>query len=74
MVDIRTLNTFLQVSSTLNITQASKILGYSQSNVSMQIQNLESYLGYPLFDRVGRNISLTQYGVDIPFLLQGNRL
>lgn len=29
MVDIRTLNTFLQVSSTLNITQASKILGYS---------------------------------------------
>lgn len=71
MVDIRTLNTFLQVSSTLNITQASKILGYSQSNVSIQIQNLESYLGYPLFDRVGRNISLTQYGVAlIPYAQQ----
>lgn len=71
MVDIRALNTFLQVSSTLNITQASKILGYSQSNVSMQIQNLESYLGYPLFDRLGRNISLTQYGTAlIPYAQQ----
>lgn len=71
MIDIRTLNTFLQVSSTLNITQASRILGYSQSNVSMQIQNLESCLGYPLFDRVGRNISLTQYGVAlIPYAQQ----
>lgn len=71
MIDIRTLNTFLQVSSTLNITQASKILGYSQSNVSMQIQNLESDLGYPLFDRVGRGISLTQYGTAlIPYAQQ----
>lgn len=37
----------------------------------MQIQNLESYLGYRLFDRVGRNISLTQYGAAlIPYAQQ----
>ena len=52
-MEIRNLYTFLQVASTLNITQASEILGYSQSNVSMQIQQLESELKVKLFDRIG---------------------
>jgi len=70
-MEIRNLYTFLQVASTLNITQASEVLGYSQSNVSMQIQQLESELGVRLFDRVGRGIALTHYGEDlIPYAQQ----
>ena len=37
-MEIRNLSAFIQVAATQNFTQAAKILGYSQSNVSMQIQ------------------------------------
>lgn len=53
-MEIRNLNTFLQVVSIKNFTQAAKILGYSQSNVSAQIQQLEREVGAPLFNRIGR--------------------
>ena len=43
-MEIRNLQTFLQVASTMNITRASNILGYSQSSVSAQIQQLEAEL------------------------------
>ena len=70
-MEARNLYTFLQVASTMNITRASEILGYSQSSVSAQIQQLESDLGVQLFDRIGRGITLTQYGKDlIPYARQ----
>ena len=70
-MEIRNLQTFLQVASTMNITRASNILGYSQSSVSAQIQQLEAELGVQLFDRIGRGIALTQYGKDlIPYARQ----
>ena len=40
-MEIRLLQTFLQVASLQNFTRAAKVLGYSQSNVSAQIQQLE---------------------------------
>lgn len=61
-MEIRNLNTFLCVASLQNFTQASQRLGYSQSNVSAQIKQLEQELGFELFDRIGRNTSLTSYG------------
>lgn len=64
-MEIRNLNTFLKVASLQNFTQASKELGYSQSNVSAHIQQLESEIGMPLFNRIGRNVSLTQYGEEL---------
>ncbi|MGM9534059.1 MAG: LysR family transcriptional regulator [Intestinibacter sp.] len=64
-MEIRNLVAFLQVAATQNFTQSAQILGYSQSNISMQIQNLESEIGVPLFDRVGHRISLTQYGEEL---------
>ncbi len=64
-MEIRNLYTFLQVASMQNFTQASRILGYSQSNVSMQIQQLEQEVGVPLFDRIGRGVVLTQYGQEL---------
>lgn len=67
-MEIRNLQTFLQVAVLQNITQASKELGYSQSNVSTQIQQLEKEVGAPLFNRMGRGVTLTQYGEELlPF-------
>lgn len=61
-MEIRNLNTFLRVASLQNFTRASQELGYSQSNVSVQIKQLEQEVGVPLFDRIGRSVSLTPAG------------
>lgn len=61
-MEIRNLNTFLQVSLMQNFTKAADVLGYTQSNVSSQIRQLETEIGAPLFNRVGKNVTLTQYG------------
>ena len=64
-MEIRNLKTFLRVASTGNFTHAAKDLGYSQSNVSAQIAQLEQEIGAPLFNRIGRQISLTQFGEEL---------
>lgn len=64
-MEIRNLRTFLKVAALQNFTQASKELGYAQSNVSTQIQQLEQEVGAPLFNRIGRSVSLTQYGEEM---------
>lgn len=62
MLEIRNLNTFLRVAALQNFTKAAEELGYSQSNVSAQIKQLEQAVGFALFDRIGRNVYLTSYG------------
>ena len=64
-MEIRNLYAFLQVASTQSFTRAGQVLGYSQSNISMQIQQLEREVGVPLFDRIGRRVTLTQYGQEL---------
>ncbi len=64
-MEIRNLQTFVMAASLLNFTQTAKELGYSQSNISMQIQQLEEEVGAKLFDRIGRSVSLTQQGQDL---------
>lgn len=64
-MEIRNLNTFLQVAALQNFTRASRELGYSQSNVSAQIKQLEQEVGAPLFNRIGKNVSLTSYGEEL---------
>ncbi len=63
-MDVRNLRTFIRVSELNNFTKAAQTLGYSQSAVTVQMQQLENELGLPLFDRIGKNIKLTQYGVN----------
>ncbi len=65
MMEIRNLNAFLKVASLKNFTQAAKELGYAQSNISAQIAQLEQELGVPLFNRIGRKVSLTQFGEEL---------
>lgn len=64
-MEIRNLKTFLMVAALQNFTQSSRELGYSQSNVSAQIQQLEREIGAPLFNRIGHSVSLTQYGEEL---------
>lgn len=45
-----------------SVANACERLGVSQPTVSMQIGKLEKHLGHSLFDRSGRNLTLTEIG------------
>lgn len=67
-MEIRNLITFLKVTELTSFSKAADALDYSQSAVSVQIQQLERELGVQLFDRIGKNVLITQYGKDfIPY-------
>lgn len=61
-MDIRNIQTFIRVAELGSFTKAADELKYVQSTISMQIQQLERELGFPLFDRIGRKVSLTVLG------------
>lgn len=54
--------TFRTVAKELNFTKAAHILNYSQSSISAHIQTLEEEFGVPLFERLGKNVVLTDAG------------
>ncbi len=61
-MEFRQLTTFRQVAETLNFTRAAEQLHLAQSSVSAQIRSLERELGVMLFDRMGRQVFLTDAG------------
>ena len=61
-MDLRMLNTFIEVAERNSFTRAAEHLNFSQPTVSFQIKQLEEELGAPLFDRVGHTVSLTERG------------
>lgn len=61
-MDLRNLNTFLQVAECGSFTKAGERLGYAQPTISVQIKQLEEELGVKLFDRIGHTIRLTDKG------------
>ena len=61
-MELRNLSTFLVAAELLNFSRVAEQLGYSQSAISIQIQQLEKELGVKLFDRIGKNTSLTNEG------------
>ena len=61
-MELRTIFTFLRAAELRNFSKAADSLGYAQSTVTMQIQQLEEELGKPLFDRFNRSIALTAFG------------
>lgn len=61
-MELRQLTTFKAVATHLSFTRAAVALDYAQSSVTAQIQALEDEIGLPLFDRVGRRVSLTAAG------------
>ena len=61
-MELRQLNTFIQVARFKSFSRAAESLGYSQSAVTVQIRQLEEELDARLFDRIGKHISLTAQG------------
>ena len=54
---------FLTVADNQHIARSAEQLNVSQPAVSLAISRLEQELGVKLFDRVGRNIVLNEYGM-----------
>lgn len=61
-MELRTLTTFVDLANSRNFTKTAASLGYSQSAVTAQIKQLERELGSPVFDRLGKTITLTSAG------------
>ena len=61
-MELREISTFLQVAQYQSFSKAARHLGYSQAAVTIQIKQLEQELGVHLFDRIGKQISLTHQG------------
>lgn len=61
-METQELITFINVAQHGSFSQAARHLGYSQAAVTVHIKNLEAELKVRLFDRLGKNISLTSHG------------
>ena len=67
-ITIRQMKVFREVARQQSFTRASKALFLTQPAVSMQIKQLEEVVGMPLFEKQGRQISLTDAGEEIKIL------
>jgi len=59
------LKIFSKVAEQGSYTIAAKMLYLTQPAVSMQIKQLEEFVGLPLFERVGKKIGLTEAGQEL---------
>ncbi|MDD6038279.1 MAG: LysR family transcriptional regulator [bacterium] len=61
-MELKQLDMFYSLAKELNFTRTAEKLGYTQANITIQIKALEEELKVPLFNRMGRQISLTDEG------------
>ena len=70
-MELRNLITFVRIAEVKNFSKSAQLLGYSQSAVTMQIKQLEQELGRQLFERIGKQVKLTQAGERLlPYALE----
>ena len=62
-MDIQKLKYFHMTAQLEHITRSSEVLHISQPSLTQAIRSLEDELGVPLFQREGRKITLTEYGI-----------
>ena len=61
-LDIKDMRLFLAIANERNLTRAAKKNGYTQSAASHILKNLEVELGFSLFSRSQKGLSLTDNG------------
>ena len=61
-MEFKQLKSFVVVAETLSFSKTAEILSFAQSSISDQIRLLEDELGCKLFERLGKNNSLTKEG------------
>lgn len=61
-MELRQLRYYIFAARTLNFTEAAREACISQSTLSQQIKQLETELGTPLFDRIGKRVMLSEAG------------
>lgn len=69
-MELRNLITFLKIVETNSFSRAAEQLTYSQSTVTIQIQQLEEELNVKLFERIGKKIFLTEEGQELQLYAQ----
>jgi DNA-binding transcriptional LysR family regulator len=70
-MDLKQLKTFVVLSKNKNYTRTADELGYAQSSISAQIQQLEQELNTKLLDRIGRKVFLTESGEQLlPYAIE----
>jgi DNA-binding transcriptional LysR family regulator len=70
-MEVRQLQIFQTLAEELSFTRTAEKVHTVQSNVTAQIKALEEELGIPLFDRLGRRVTLTDAGRNfLPFAAQ----
>ena len=63
MIDIAELLTFIKVAETSSFSEAGSQLFVTQPAISKRVASLENSLGVKLFDRIGRQVQLTEAGI-----------
>ena len=71
-MDFSRLDYFIRAAELLNFTQAANECGITQTAMSQHISNMENTLGFKLFNRTTRSVSLTPAGED--FYIQAKQL
>lgn len=71
-MELRNIKTFLYVAEQQSFSRAAALLGYAQSTVTAQIQQLEQEFEVLLFERVRKTVRLTKAGEE--FLVHANKL
>jgi DNA-binding transcriptional LysR family regulator len=61
-LSLRQLTVFLEAARQMSFARAAETLHLTQPAISMQIRQLEDVVGLPLFERIGKKLSLTQAG------------
>ena len=61
-MELRQLQTFMQIAQMQSFSRTAEMLGYSQSAVTVQIRQLENELNVKLFDRTSKGVTLTEAG------------
>lgn len=64
-MELKNLESFIQVAELGSFTRAARRLGYTQSTISFQIRQLETELNTPLFERIRHTVRLTAQGREV---------